>query len=152
LPWKIRDFIFRNINKIDEFANHFKNVNLKYVEKIKGFDPNKIFVEHMLSVGFSNSFIHTILNEEEEGNNESTHVHDDGDLETIFNTNEFNKQNGKGSSERSVPSPIVTPKNTTSQRNVPTTHPVRKVINNISSGRGETNPPSGKLRVHISSL
>jgi hypothetical protein len=33
--------MFRNINKIDEFANHFNNVNLKYVEKIKGFDPEQ---------------------------------------------------------------------------------------------------------------
>ena len=41
LPWKIGEFIFRNLNKIDEFANHFNNVNLKYVEKIKGFDPKK---------------------------------------------------------------------------------------------------------------
>jgi hypothetical protein len=57
LPWKIGNFMFRNINKIDEFANHFNNVNLKYVEKIKGFDPNKIFLEHMLSVVFRNSFI-----------------------------------------------------------------------------------------------
>jgi hypothetical protein len=65
LPWKIGDFIFRKINKIDEFAIHFNNVNLNYVEKIKGFDPNKIFVEHMISVGFSNSFIQTTLNEEE---------------------------------------------------------------------------------------
>ena len=63
LPWKIGDFIFRNINKIDEFVNHFNNVNLKYDEKIKGFDHNKIFMEHMLSVGFNNSFIHTILSE-----------------------------------------------------------------------------------------
>jgi hypothetical protein len=52
LSWKIGDFVFRNINKIDEFVNHFNNVNLKYVEKIKGFDPKKIFLEHMLSVGF----------------------------------------------------------------------------------------------------
>jgi hypothetical protein len=57
LPWNIGDFIFKNINKIDEFANHFNNVNLKYVERLKGFDPNKIFVEHMFFVGFSNSFI-----------------------------------------------------------------------------------------------
>jgi hypothetical protein len=47
LPWKIGDFIFRNIKKINEFANHFHNLNLKYDEKIKGFDPNIIFVEHM---------------------------------------------------------------------------------------------------------
>jgi len=56
-------------------------MSLKYVERIKGFDPNKIFVEHMLSVGFSNSFIQTTLNEEEEeGNNKSTPVHDASDL------------------------------------------------------------------------
>jgi hypothetical protein len=41
LPWKIGEFMFRNINKIDEFANHFNNVNLKYAEKIKGFNPKK---------------------------------------------------------------------------------------------------------------
>jgi hypothetical protein len=57
LPWKIGDFMFININKIDEFENHFKNVNLKYVEKIKGFDLNKIFVGNMISVEFNNSFI-----------------------------------------------------------------------------------------------
>jgi hypothetical protein len=73
LPWNIGDFVFRNINKIDEFASHFNNVSLKYVEKIKAFDPNKIFLEHMLSVGFNNSFIQTTLNEEEEeDNNQST--------------------------------------------------------------------------------
>jgi hypothetical protein len=72
LPWKIGEFMFININKIDEFENHFNNVNLKYVEKIKGFDLNKIFVGHMVSVGFSNYFIQTILNEEEEGNNQRT--------------------------------------------------------------------------------
>jgi hypothetical protein len=103
LSWKIGDFIFRNINKIDKFAIHFNNVILKYVEKIKGFEPNKIFVEHMLSVGFNNSFIQTTLNEEEEeeGNNQSTHVHEAGDLEKILRTNELYKKKGKGPRERS---------------------------------------------------
>jgi hypothetical protein len=89
LPWKFGDFIFKNTNKIDKFVSHFNNVNLKYVQKIKGFDPNKIFLEHMILVGFCNSFIQTTLNEEEEGNNQSTHLHEAGDLETILNTNEF---------------------------------------------------------------
>ena len=40
-----------NMNKIDEFVGHFNNVSLKYAEKIKGFDPNKTFVEHMQSMG-----------------------------------------------------------------------------------------------------
>ena len=56
---------------------NFNNVNLKYVEKIKGFDPNKIFLEHMLSVGFNNSFIHIILNEEED-NNQGAPLHNVG--------------------------------------------------------------------------
>jgi hypothetical protein len=92
LPWNIGDFIFRNINKIDKFASHLNNVNLKYVKNIKGFDPNKIFVEHMLSVGFNNSFIQTTFNEEEEGNNQSIHVDKAGDLETILSTNELYKK------------------------------------------------------------
>jgi hypothetical protein len=152
LPLNIGDFIFKNINKIDEFVNHFNNVNLKYPEKIKGFDPNKILLEHMLSVGFSNSFIHTMLNEEED-NTQSTHVHNVGDLETIRITNKFYKQKGKGPSERSTQSLVVTPKNTTSQRNAPMTHPIRNISNSISSRGGEKNPPPPleKLRAHISS-
>jgi hypothetical protein len=144
LPWKIGDFIFRNINKIDEFVNHFHNVNLKYVERIKGFDPNKILVEHMFSVGFNNSFIHTILSEEED-NNFGAPAHNVGDLETILSTNEFYKKKGKGPSKNSAQSPIVNPKTTTSQSNAPTTHPTRKFTNNSSRGRGEKNPPPGKI-------
>jgi hypothetical protein len=49
LLWKIGDFIFRNINKIDEFVNHSNNVNLKYAEKIKGFDPKKICGTYVVS-------------------------------------------------------------------------------------------------------
>jgi hypothetical protein len=145
MPWKIGDFMFRNINKIYKFANHFKNVNLKYVEKIKGFDPNKIFVEHMISVQFNNSFTQTILNEEEEGNNPSTPIHDAGDLETLLSSNDFYKKRGKGPSERSAQCPVVTPKNTTSWNNAPMTHPVKKVVNSSSIRGGEKNPPRGKI-------
>jgi hypothetical protein len=55
LPWNIGEFVLRNINKIDEFVGHFNNIGLKYLENIKGFDPSKIFVEHMQSMGFINS-------------------------------------------------------------------------------------------------
>jgi hypothetical protein len=144
-PWKIGYFIFRNINKIDEFVNHFKNVNLKYDEKIKGFDPKKIFVEHMLLVGFNNSFIHTILHEEED-NNQGSLVHNDGDLEMVLSTNEFYKKKGKGPNEKSTQSQVVIPKTTTSWRNAPTTHPTRKITNSSSSGGGEKNPPPWKNR------
>jgi len=89
------------VNKIDEFVNHFHNVNMKYAERIKGFDPNRIFMEHMLSVGFSNAFIHTILSEEED-NNLGAPAHNVGDLEIVLSTNEFYQQKGKGPSEKSA--------------------------------------------------
>jgi hypothetical protein len=65
-------------------------------------------------------------------------------LETILNTNEFYKHKGKGPNEKSAQSPNVIPKTATSQSSAPTAHPSRKVINN-NSGRGEKNPPSGKI-------
>jgi hypothetical protein len=83
------------MNKIDEFAGHFHNLNLKYAEKVKGFDPNGIFVEHLLVVGFNNSFINAILNEDED-NASGSPSHDTDDLETILNTNESYKQRRKG--------------------------------------------------------
>jgi hypothetical protein len=83
LPWKVGDFVFRNMNKIDEFTSHFHNLNLKYAERIRGFDPNGIFVGHMLTMGFSSSFIHTVLGEEEE-NNLGNPTHTAGDVETVL--------------------------------------------------------------------
>jgi hypothetical protein len=141
---KIGDFIFRNIKKIDEFENHFYNLNLKYDENIKGFDPNGIFVEHMLAVGFRNSFIHTVLSEEE-NNNLGAPAHNDGDLETVLSTNEFYKKKGKGPDEKSVQSPTITSNTTTSHSNAPTAHPTKKVTNTISNDGGEKKPPSGKI-------
>jgi hypothetical protein len=54
------------MNKIDEFTYHFHNLDLKYAERVKGFDPSGIFVEHLLAVGFNNSFINAILNEDKD--------------------------------------------------------------------------------------
>jgi hypothetical protein len=45
----------------------------------------------------------------------------------------------------SAQSPTITPKTTPSQRNDPTIHPSRKVINNSSGDIGENNPPSRKI-------
>jgi hypothetical protein len=97
----------------------------------------------MLSVGFNNSFIHTILSEED-NNNLGVLVHNVGDLEIVISSNEFYKKKGKGLGEKSAQYPIFTPKNNTSRRNDPTTYPTRKFTNNSSSDRGEKNPPSGK--------
>ena len=91
LPWKVRDFMFKKVNKIDEFAGHFNNLNLIYVERLRGFNPHGIFLEHLLAVGFSSSFIHTHLNKDRD-NDEYTHAPDDGDVETLQRTTEMYKQ------------------------------------------------------------
>jgi hypothetical protein len=54
------------MNKIDEFAGHFHSLNLKYAKRVKGFDPRRIFVENLLAFGFNNSFINSILIEDED--------------------------------------------------------------------------------------
>jgi hypothetical protein len=77
-------------------------VSLKHDKKIKGFDPNKTFVGHMLSIGFSNPFIQIVSSEEEEVNSESTHVNKYGNLETLLSNNDICKKKGKGPNERSA--------------------------------------------------
>jgi hypothetical protein len=91
LSWKVEDFMFRNINKIDEFTGHFNNLNLRYVERLRGFDPIGIFLEHLLAIDFSRSFIHTYLNEDKD-NDENTLAPHDGDVETLQSTTELYKQ------------------------------------------------------------
>jgi hypothetical protein len=78
------------MNKNDEFARYFHNLNLIYVERVKGFDPSEMFLEYILAIGFNNYFINTILNED--GDNDlGTPACDTSDLETILNTNESYK-------------------------------------------------------------
>jgi hypothetical protein len=91
----------RNINKIDESACHFKNLNLTYAGRIKGFDPNGIFREHLVTIFFSSSFIHRHMTKDKESD-ENTPASDDRDVETLQRTTELYRQQGKGSSEKSV--------------------------------------------------
>jgi hypothetical protein len=94
LPWKVGDFVFRNMNKIYEFVGHFHCLNLRYVGRVKGLNPSGIFVEHLLVVGFNNYFINTIMNED--GDNVlGTPTRDTGNLETILNTNESQSREEK---------------------------------------------------------
>jgi hypothetical protein len=134
-PWKVGDFVFRNMKKIDEFINHVHNLNLKYDEKIRGYEPNGIFLEHMLVVGFSSSFIH-IVQVEEQDNNLVNPTHASRDLETVLSANELYKHREKC---------IVTPKNSTLQISHLMAHPSKNVINNSSSRGGDKNPPPGKI-------
>jgi hypothetical protein len=82
------------MNNIDEFAGHFHNLNLKYVEKVKGFNPSGIFVEHLLVVGFNNHFINAIMNEDKE-NSSGNPACDTDNLETILSTNEYTSKEEK---------------------------------------------------------
>ena len=80
----------RNVNKIDEFSDHFNKLNLTYAERIKGFDPNGIFQEHLLSLGFSSSFIHRRLTEDRDSD-DNTPASGDCDVETLQSTIELYK-------------------------------------------------------------
>jgi hypothetical protein len=112
--------VLRNVNKIDKFAAHFNNLNLRYVERLRVLDPNGIFLEHLLAFGLNNSFFQRHLSENRD-TNEKTPASDVGDLETMKSTTELYKKHGKGPSEKSVESPDTTPNTTISRSIAPTT-------------------------------
>jgi hypothetical protein len=140
LPWKVGDFMCRNVNKIDEFVGHFKKLNLTYVERIKGFEPNGIFREHLLAVGFNSSFIHRHLTEDKESDDNNV-ASGNCDAETLQSMTELYRQQGKVSSEKSAHSPTSTPKSTTSRSITSMAHPSKKEIHKSSNRRGDKNPP-----------
>ena len=103
----------RNINKIDKFSGHFKKLNLEYAERLKGFDPNGIFREHLLVVGFNTSFIHRHLTQDRD-NVDNNSAYANCDAQTLQSVTELYRQHGKVSSEKRTQSPTNTPKSTTS--------------------------------------
>jgi hypothetical protein len=92
------------MNKIDDFSTHFNHLNLKYENKIKGFDPSNISMDHMQSMGFSSAFTQTILSKEEEGNNQDTPLQDVDDIETLISTTDRYRKRGKGPNEKGTQS------------------------------------------------
>jgi hypothetical protein len=144
LPWKVGDFVCININKIDEFASHFKNLNLTYVEMLKGFDPNGFFRENLLSVGFSNSFIHRRLTKDKDSD-DNTPASENCGIETLQSANELYRQQGKTTDEKSAQSLVNTPKSTTSQSIASMAHPSKKETHKSSNRGGDKNPPRAKI-------
>jgi hypothetical protein len=136
--------VCRNVNKIDEFAGHFKKLNLTYAERIKGFDPNGIFREHLLAVGFNNSFIHRHLTEDRDSDDNNP-ASGDCDAETLQSVTELYRQQGKVSGEKSAQSPANTPKSMTSWSIASTTHPSKKATQKSSNEGGDKNPPRIKI-------
>jgi hypothetical protein len=147
LPWKVEGFILRNLNKIDEFEGHFHSLNLKYVEKLKGFNPNGIFVKHLLVVGFNNYFINIILNEDKD-NASGSPSHETSDMETILITNGLYKKKQEIMGEKSAQSQTTTPKTIESQRITLMAYPCKKFTHSYSSGGGDKNPPYGKIEIY----
>jgi hypothetical protein len=105
--------VLRNINKVDEFAAHYNNLNLRYAEKLRGFDPNNFLLEHLLTVGLNIFFFQKYLRENKDTCN-NTHDSDVGDLDTLPITTKLYKKWGKGPDDQGVQSPHITPKSTTS--------------------------------------
>jgi hypothetical protein len=56
LPWKVGEFVLKNINKINEFAVHSSIFNLRYAESIRGFNPDNIFRQHLQTLGLGDCF------------------------------------------------------------------------------------------------
>jgi hypothetical protein len=67
LPWRIGEIVLKSITNIDEFLVEFDKLNLKLADEVKGFNPNQMFMNHMIYVGYSVSFTNTFLFGEEEG-------------------------------------------------------------------------------------
>ena len=54
----------KSVSNIDEFFVQFDPYKLKVVDYMKGFDPQQLFMNHIISTGFSVSFINTYIYEE----------------------------------------------------------------------------------------
>jgi hypothetical protein len=63
LPWKVGEFVLKNINKIDDFAAHSSNFNLRYAESIRGFDPDNIFRQRLQTLGLDDCFFKKHMSE-----------------------------------------------------------------------------------------
>jgi hypothetical protein len=92
LPWRIGEITLRNVVNIDEFSVQFDQFKLKLANEIKGFDPNQLFMNHMIYVGYSISFANTFLFGEEEGDSQNPQAlsieKKQDDIETVISTTE----------------------------------------------------------------
>ena len=119
-------------------------MNLRYAENLRGFDPNKFFLQHLQTLGFDNYFFkkHLTENRDTGGNAPSFDV---DDLDTLQSNTKLFRQQGKGPSDKSVQSANNTPKSTTSQSITPTAHYKNKETQSSSNGGGDNNPPHCKI-------
>jgi hypothetical protein len=84
----------KNASKIDEFATQFDHYNLKLENQVRGFDPQQYFMNHMVFIGFSVSYINSCIYGEEENDDNNSEEVLVANPETIINTNESHHQHG----------------------------------------------------------
>jgi hypothetical protein len=81
-PWKIGEFVLKNVNKIDDFVAHFSMSNLRYAEYIRGFDPYDIFIQHLQTLGLGDCFVKKHLPKNRDSSNNGP-TSDVGDVEIV---------------------------------------------------------------------
>jgi hypothetical protein len=146
LPWRIGEITIKNAANIDEYAVLFDQYNLKVENEIKGFDPNQLFMNHMMYVGYSVSYANIFLFGEEEDDNQDLQAIPMENIETIVSTTEQHRQHGRVVNERSTRSPNISQRNSLPKQNPQhTTQEQRKSSTNNSGDGGDHNPPKGSL-------
>jgi hypothetical protein len=146
LPWKVGEITVKNASKIDEFVVQFDPYKLKVVDYVKGFDPQQLFMNHIISTGFSVSFINTYIYEEEENEGNNSQEKLVQDLETIISTNKAYKQHGKVISEKGSKSQSSSQKSGTPKQHTQNNFQDKQnsLINN--SG-GDNDPDHGEKNI-----
>jgi hypothetical protein len=144
LPWKIGEFMLKNVNKIDDFATHSSISNLIYAEDIKGFDPYDIFRQHLQTFGLDDCFVNKHLPKNRDSGDNGPASNAD-EVQTVQSCTKLYTQQGKGPSDKSVQSLNTTPKSTTSRSIAPTTHHSNKETQSSSNRGGDNDPPHSKI-------
>ena len=119
-PWKVGEFVLKNVNKIDEIPTHSSISNLRYAEDIRGFDPYDIFRQNLQTLGLDDCFVNKHLPKNRD-NSDNSPAFNVGDVEIVQSCTKLYTQQGKGPSDKSVQSTNATPKSTTSRSIAPTT-------------------------------
>jgi hypothetical protein len=150
LPWKIGEITLKSTTNINEFSVQFDQFNLKVADEVKGFDPNQLFMKHMIYVGYNVTFANTFLFGEEEGDSQNPQAlpieKKQEDIEIVLSTTEQHRQHGKVVNERSTQSPNTSQKSILpKQKSQPITQEQNKSAIDNSNDGGDQNPPKGSL-------
>jgi hypothetical protein len=74
MPFNIVDIIVKISSSLTEMEGFFESFNMKEAEAHNGFDPEGIFMAHMVSIGYSSVFNRVQEITEGGDDNEDSHV------------------------------------------------------------------------------